>query len=306
MNHETRDPAERIEQAERTEQVERTEQHGAGGRSFPTPTPVHLFVENGAGRIAVTASAVASSGSTSTVRATGARAAEVTVLQDGDRISVRAPKWRTGFFGGDQSLDIEVEVPADSHLVVKAGSADVEVVGRVGTVRVKAGSGGARVEQVGGTAVIDTGSGDVALGEVAGDLRIRSGSGAVVVQSAAGAASISSGSGAVRIGYAARPVTVKTGSGDLEILESDGDVASTSGSGSVTVRRARRGRISAKGASGNVLVGVPAGTPVWTDIATVTGRVSSTLPPVGQPEPGADHVELRVTTVSGDIALAPA
>lgn len=276
------------------------------GRSFATAAPVHLHVENGAGLVAVTATTPASAAATSTVRVSGSRAAEVSVVQDGDRISVLAPKWRSGFFGGDQALRIEVDVPAGSHLVVKAGSADVDVVGQVATARVKCGSGGVRVERIGDTAVIDTGSGDVVLGEVGGDLRIRSGSGTIAVRSAAGAASISTGSGGVRIGYAARPVVVKTGSGDLEILESDDDVASTSGSGSVAVRRARRGRISAKGASGNVAVGIPAGTPVWTDISTVTGRVSSTLPSVGQPEPGADHVELRVTTVSGDIALVPA
>ncbi|KRB78587.1 hypothetical protein ASE01_04850 [Nocardioides sp. Root190] len=295
MNHET-DP----------DSTGRTTIIDPQGRSFATPAPVHLYVENGSGRIAVTATAPATAGATTTVRVSGARAEEVTVVQDGERISVIAPKWRTGFFGGNQSLDIEVEVPDGSHLVLKSGSADVDVVGQVATVRVKCGSAGVRVERVGDSAVIDTGSGDVALGAVAGDLRIRSGSGAVSVQSSSGAASISTGSGSVRIGYAARPVVVKTGSGDLEILESEDDVASTSGSGSVAVRRARRGRISAKGASGNVIVGVPAGIAVWTDISTVTGRVSSTLPSVGQPEPGADHVELRVTTVSGDIALAPA
>ena len=99
---------------------------------------------------------------------------------------------------------------------------------------------------------------------------------------------------------------VKTGSGDLEVGESTADLTSKTGSGDVVVRTARRGRIQVKGASTRVHVGIPAGTPVWTDVTTVSGRVSSTLPPVGQPEPGADHVELRATTVSGDITLVPA
>ncbi len=62
------------------------------------------------------------------------------------------------------------------------------------------------------------------------------------------------------------------------------------------------GKFNAKGASGDVQIGIPAGIPVWTDITTVTG--SSTRPRgAGQPEAGSDYVELRAKTVSGDIQL---
>jgi len=65
----------------------------------------------------------------------------------------------------------------------------------------------------------------------------------------------------------------------------------------------RRGRVSAKGASGDVVVGIPAGVPVWTDITTVSGRIRLDLQGAGQPEEGQDHVELRARTVSGDVVL---
>lgn len=271
-------------------------------QQFATPDPTRLYVENGAGRIGVTAATT----STTTVRVSGARAEEVTVVQDDGRISVIAPKWRTGLFGGDQSLEIEVELPTDSHLVVKSGSAALTATGRLSTVRVKSGSGDVRLDTVGGAGEVDTGSGDVTIARAADGLRIRSGSGDVSLRSVAGTTSVSTGSGDVRIGRADGPVVVKTGSGDLEILEAEQDVASSTGSGDVVVRSARRGRIVAKGASGDIVVGVPVGTPVWTDLTTVTGQVTSTLPSAGQPEPGADHVELRAATVSGDIALVPA
>jgi hypothetical protein len=54
-----------------------------------------------------------------------------------------------------------------------------------------------------------------------------------------------------------------------------------------------------------VHVGVPTGTPVWTDITTVSGRIHNALEGVGEPAEGADHVELRATTVSGDVVLVP-
>ena len=80
----------------------------------------------------------------------------------------------------------------------------------------------------------------------------------------------------------------------------------TTGSGDTVIRTATRGRITSKGASGDVRIGVPAGTPVWTDITTVSGTVRSGLEGVGEPEPGADYVEVRATTVSGDVHLIPA
>ncbi|MCR1784734.1 DUF4097 domain-containing protein [Nocardioides carbamazepini] len=266
-----------------------------------TPGPVKLHVENGRGRISVRAAEQ----ETTDITLTGARADEVRVTQDGRRVDVRAPKPRGGIFGGGDELHIEVVVPIDSDLDARSGSAVVTAGGRLMTARVKSGSGAVTLDQA-TTVVVDTGSGDVTVAEVDGDIRVRTGSGAVDLGRIVRAATVSTGSGDVCLGQALGTVVVKTGSGDLEVGESRADVTSKTGSGDVVVRTARRGRIQVKGASTRVHVGVPAGTPVWTDVTTVTGRVSSTLPPVGQPEPGTDHVELRATTVSGDISLVPA
>lgn len=268
---------------------------------FETPGPVRLHVENGRGRIVVRAAEQ----TTTEVTLTGARAAEVRVTQDERRIDVIAPKPRSGLFGNGDELIIEVAIPVASDLVARSGSADIEVSGTLMTARVKSGSGAVRLGQA-TTVVVDTGSGDVVIAEVDGDLKIRTGSGAVDLGRVARTASVSTGSGDVCLGQALGTVVVKTGSGDLEVGDSAADVSAKSGSGDVLVRTARRGRITVKGASTRVRVGVPAGTPVWTDLSTVTGRVATSLPPVGEPEPGADHVELRATTVSGDIALVPA
>jgi DUF4097 and DUF4098 domain-containing protein YvlB len=78
----------------------------------------------------------------------------------------------------------------------------------------------------------------------------------------------------------------------------------STGSGDMRIREASKGKLSAKGASGDVLVGIPAGVPVWTDLTTVSGDISSDLRGAGQPEPGADYIELRAKTVSGDIHLS--
>lgn len=269
--------------------------------AFSTPEPVELFVENGSGSIAITAADVTES----KVLVAGKRADEVTVTQDGHQISVIAPKWRaSGIFSGDQSLVMTITVPTRSRVDVKSGSADVVATGLVGGARVKCGSGDVRFERLAEVGVIDTGSGDVDIADAAEELRVRSGSGDVHLGEVRATAAVSTGSGDVVIEHSLGSVVVKTGSGDLEIADAEGDVAMKTGSGDTVIRAARRGRITSKGASGSVRIGIPAGTPVWTDVTTVTGRLTSSIEGVGQPEPGADHVELRASTVSGDVVLA--
>jgi len=65
-----------------------------------------------------------------------------------------------------------------------------------------------------------------------------------------------------------------------------------------------RGRVTVKGASSDVSIGVQGGVPVWTDVTTVSGTIRSDLQGAGQPEEGQDHIELRAKTVSGDIVLS--
>ena len=52
----------------------------------------------------------------------------------------------------------------------------------------------------------------------------------------------------------------------------------------------------------SVHTGVP-GTPVWTDVRTASGRLSSDLPSTGEPAPDQPYLEVRATTASGDVTL---
>ncbi len=265
---------------------------------FETHRPVDLYVENGSGSVIVNAEDTTAT----SIEITGKRADETIVQQDGDRISVIAPKGRAGFFG-DNSLTMVITVPSDSASAAKTGSADVTADGTFRRAQIKSGSGEVTVDALSGAAQIETGSGDIRVETVGDALRIKSGSGDVRVTHADGAVSVSTGSGDVEIGTSNGPAVVKTGSGDLTVVESRDDVAMTTGSGDLVIRTAVRGRLTTKGASGDVHVGIPAGVPVWTDISTVSGQISSSLDGVGQPEEGADHVELRAKSVSGDVVL---
>jgi DUF4097 and DUF4098 domain-containing protein YvlB len=114
---------------------------------------------------------------------------------------------------------------------------------------------------------------------------------------------ISTGSGDVEIGTTNGNAVVKTGSGDLQVVTANADVSLSTGSGDLSIGSVRRGRVSVKGASSDLHIGIPAGTPVWADINTVTGSVRSNVESVGAPQEGQEHVELQARTVSGDITL---
>lgn len=272
-------------------------------RTYETPQPIDLYVEMGKGDLRVTATATG----TTTLRITGRDVDQVHLEHTRDRVTVVGPRQRTGFLGGgDSALVVEVTLPEDSRLALRTGSADVRVEGPVETSQVRTGSGDVRLERIDGPATVETGSGDVVVDEAAAELRVKSGSGDVRIGHATSAVAVSTGSGDVVVGSNDGPVAVKTGSGDLTVTEARTDVSLATGSGDLHIGTAVRGLVSAKGASSDIRVGIRSGTPVWTDVSTVTGSIRSGLPGAGEPTPGQDHVELRARTVSGDVVLTPA
>ncbi|MGY2876707.1 DUF4097 and DUF4098 domain-containing protein YvlB [Marmoricola sp. URHA0025 HA25] len=267
-------------------------------KTFQTPDPVELYAELGSGTLTVEARET----SESVVDITGPRADDFTVESHGRHLVVVPPKGR--FLGLDTgSHTVRIVVPTGSDLATKTGSADTETTGSLGALRLKTGSGDVDVERAERSVVIDSGSGDIRCHEIGAELRIKSGSGDVDLGDVRGTTGISTGSGDVVIGVVHERTVVKTGSGDLELKRSEADVSLTTASGDLVIGLAPRGRIAAKNVSGDVRVGIPAGTPVWTDVNTVSGSVASNLQSTGRPAEGQDYVELRASTVSGDVRL---
>lgn len=264
---------------------------------FNTSEPVRLFVTIGSGTVRVEAAPR----DTTVVAISGRNADKVRVEQHGRQIDVVGPPLRG--FTLDSGLEVVVHLPEDSDAGVKTGSADIDLAGRLATVMARSGSGDIGVEQSTGPMVAETGSGNIRIGEAGAELRIKSGSGDISVGTTLRTTVVSTGSGDVELGTVHDTVNVKTGSGNLRIAAASADVQLATGSGDLEVGSMSKGRLSGKGASSDIRVGVPAGVPVWTDLTTVTGKIRSTLQPAGQPRDGQDHVELRARTVSGDIVL---
>ena len=268
---------------------------------FETHEPVDLYVELGKGEVNVTATDTTAT----TVEVVGRESEQVEVRpgRPPDQRDLGPKGNRGGSSAASRAYTVTISLPIHSNTVIKTGSADVTLDGTFGHGQIKSGSGDCRLDTFDGPLVVETGSGDVVLSRAGAELRVKSGSGDVDVAQADGILSVSTGSGDVEIGTTHGQAVVKTGSGDLEIGHASDGVSMSTGSGDMKIGTATKGKFSAKGASGDVLIGVPAGIPVWTDLTTVSGTIHSDLRGAGQPEPGADYIELRAKTVSGDIQL---
>ena len=267
--------------------------------TFDTPHPIELYVELDKGRVDVTATDT----DTTTVTVSGEHADEVVVEQRDGQVAVVVPR-TTGFLsGGSRRCTVSVTLPSRSALALRTGSADTKAHGEYGATWASTGSGDLSIELVTGPLEVQAGSGDLKLVELRGEGRVKSGSGDVRVGRVGAALAVSTGSGDVTIDAVAGSLAVKTGSGDVRVGESVDDVSFSTGSGDLQVGVARRGRFTVKGASGDVRLGIPTGTPVWTDITTITGRIHSDLGGTGEPAEGQDHVEVRAQVATGDITL---
>jgi DUF4097 and DUF4098 domain-containing protein YvlB len=265
---------------------------------FHASAPQDVYVELQSGDLRVSATET----DRADVEVIGSDADSVIVEQRGDQLSVIAPR-RTGFFFGGGALSVTVTVPTGSNLVTKLGSAPVAAVGPLGYVRISTGSGEVSLEEVARQAVVKTGSGTIRIDTVGAEAELKAGSGEILVGSLSGQARLATGSGAIEVGHTAGAVSLKSGSGDLSVETADGDVQLSTASGDLRVGRMHRGQAQLKNVSGDIRLGIPDGTPVWTDISSSTGQVRSTLTPTGAPAEGQDHVRVRAKTVTGDVYL---
>ncbi len=267
--------------------------------TFPATSPQDVYIEIGSGDVQV----VAADTDEVVVEIEGRDAEQVVVDQEDNDVRVIA-RLRSGFLSGFQGLKVHVVTPRGSSLGTRLGSAGVRVEGVLEQARIQTGSGLVVLDEVATDAQVKTGSGEVAVRSVGGESEIKTGSGDIGVGHLRGPARLSTGSGDIEVGRADAPISFKTGSGDIVVRDAQGGQAQLSaGSGHLEVTRMSSGIAQLKNASGDIKIGVPAGTPVWTDISSVSGHVRSSIPATGAPHDGQDHVEVTARTVSGDVYL---
>jgi Toastrack DUF4097 len=260
-------------------------------REFPSPGPVKSDIRTAGGVLNVDAGehdVITVSVEPYDNSAVSREAADQTrVALEGRHLVVHAPHGKGWAIFRWPKLSINVKIPAGSTINVRSASADVTCTGTYEDAVMHTASGDIFVDRVTKEMSINSASGDVRVGWVGGDLRTNSASGDITVQ------------------HAGRNVDVHSASGDIEIGRADASVDTKTASGDVKVGVAHQGEIRIHTASGDVSVGVAAGTGVWLDLNTASGRTTSDLNMHGGSgdPPAGTTLRIKARTASGDISL---
>ncbi len=257
---------------------------------FANPGPINADLRIAAGTLIVDAgdhekiTVVVEPYDSSTASKEAAEQTRVTL--EGKHLIVHKPEGRGWKLFNWPKLRITVQVPAESTLTVKSASADVTCTGVYQDAVVNIASGDVQIDRVIKDCSVNSASGDARLGWVGGDVRIHSASGDIVAQ------------------HVGKDFDGTTASGDIDISRADRGVRAKTASGDVKVGVAREGDVRIHTASGDVMLGIQAGTPVWLDLATASGRTTSDLNTGdGNPPAGGVSLNVKVRTASGDISL---
>jgi hypothetical protein len=215
----------------------------------------------------------------------GARGDEIFVEIEGRSWTISIGNW--GF--GSPKIGVRITCPHGSDLDCDTASADVKVIGTLGTGRLR------------------TASGDLTLERFEGALEAKSASGDIRAESIGGRAVLNTFSGDVRVESVRDGLSVNSVSGDVEAGEVYGDLTVSSVSGDQHVRAAGPGEVALKAVSGDVRVAIRRGLRVRLDVNSVSGSIGSELEVSDTPTPaGGPETGLRVRTVSGDVKISRA
>jgi hypothetical protein len=176
-----------------------------------------------------------------------------------------------GWFGkGEGRLRVRASVPHGVEPRLTVASADVRIVGRCRALDVTSASGDLTV-----------------VGDVAGD------------------ATVKTVSGTVRNDRVGGTFTCQTVSGDVEAGWIGGSAVARSVAGDLRLGSLREGQARFTSVSGDVEIGIAAGSFLDVDAGSVSGDLSSEVPLANVPgEPGdGPTVVLRGRTVSGDLKV---
>jgi DUF4097 and DUF4098 domain-containing protein YvlB len=238
-------------------------------RHFRTPRPVRLEIKIPLGTIDVTTidgdeSSVTVEGSSKLVDATS-------IELEGDRLLVRSRKQSfAGLFGSlDGSVRVHVRVPHGSSVELATSSVDATLDGTFADLDVRSASGNVRL-----------------TGDLAGDANVRT------------------VSGGVRLAHVAGDVSMSTVSGSVSADSVDGSVTMRSVSGAMRVGSLREGTVKVQSVSGDIELGIAAGTSIDVDASTASGNLVTEVPLSDTPAADAGRtVVVRSSTVSGDLRV---
>jgi DUF4097 and DUF4098 domain-containing protein YvlB len=274
---------------------------------YSTPEPISATIEVYAGVVHVVASdrtdTVVEVRPTDESDESDVKAAAQTRVEYADgELTVRGKSFVRNFSKKTHSVDVLVELPTGSRVHAELTSGEFRSTGVLGECRFKASVGHFRLDRTGPLRVSTLGH--VSVDAVAGDADISTGSGRVQVGDVGGGAVVKNSNGDTEIGTVAGELRARSANGDITVDRAGSRVEVKASNGSIRIGTVVRDSVVLTTASGDVEIGVAAGTAAWLDLKTGYGRVRNELDDAGQgPGKSEQTAEVRASTSFGDITV---
>jgi hypothetical protein len=276
--------------------------------TFQTPEPITVTLELGVADVRIEASdrtdTVVDVQPSDPTKRSDVTAAEQTHVEYGNgTLVVRAPKgWRQWTpWGGHESIEVRIQVPAGSALRGTAGVASLRCTGRLGECRYRTGVGDVTIEHA-DRAEIRCGAGDVDIDSIEGRAEVKT-AGSIRIGRVGGSSVVKNSNGDTRIGEIAGDARVNASNGSIDVERARSNLAAKTANGDVRVEQVERGSVVAQSALGAVEIGIAHGVSAWLDLETKFGNVRNDLDGADRPAAGEDAVEVHARTSMGDVTI---
>ncbi|WP_232662867.1 DUF4097 family beta strand repeat-containing protein [Pseudonocardia sp. TRM90224] len=210
--------------------------------------------------------------------------------------------WALDLIRGSKAQDVEIELPAGSRFGGKVSAGDLRCEGPLGECRFFTKYGNIRFDE-GGPVQLATTYGDVEVDRAHGHAELSTGFGEMRAHHVDGTAEIRNNYGDSRIGEVAGDLDVEGLYGEIRVDRAGAGVVARTAYGSVRIKEVVRGVVDLSTTSGELEIGIKAGTAAWLDVSSTTGKVRNSLDGHSGPDGFAETVEIRASTSGGDILI---
>ncbi len=200
------------------------------------------------------------------------------------------------------SVAITIDLPAGSSLVAYLAHSDVHADGSLGQCELHMASGRVELDRISGLQA-NIAAGEVAVGHIAGRASIDGSAVEMRIGEIKDTVRLSGSGGQIWIGHASADLDLSSGSGGFDIDRADGSVTAKTGDGAIRIGRLTRGQAELLNGSGNIEVGISAGTAARVDASSKRGSVRNFVPPQENPEMPGNKVTVHARTRHGDIII---
>jgi DUF4097 and DUF4098 domain-containing protein YvlB len=273
---------------------------------FDTPKPISVTLDLGVGSARIVAS-----DRTDThveVRPRGAdREVDVKVADrtrveyvDG-RLTIKAPKQYRPF-AKVGSIEVTIELPTGSGIQGESALGDFRTTGLLGECRLKTSFGEFQLDRT-GPLHLHTSTGDITVNHAGGRTEATTSSGTVRIHSIDGPTVVKNGNGSTWIGEVRGDLRANAANGDVSVRLAHADVAAKTALGAIRIGEVVRGAAVLETGTGELEIGIRAGTAARLDVRTSFGRVLNTLDATDAPLKSDETVSVRARTPLGDVVI---